>query len=110
MSDEIRYGIRFIDISEEDAKILSAKLHNSDITLKPRRKDKKLVFTAKIELKNTDTICEIIPQVKASKIDVFVSLLPESDSDIYDIPDYVVQVIRLNGVALTISFTYIDDE
>ena len=110
MSEEIEYSIRFIDISENDAELLSSKLKHSVTSLRARRKDNKLVFTADITLENVNSICKLVPQIKAFKKDVFISLLPECDSDIYDVPDYVVKVICLDEIALTVSFTYIEDE
>lgn len=111
MSQEIEYSIRFIDISEQDGEFLQGELGSSDTntSLRVRKNDFKRVFTADIDIKNTDDICKVIPLVKASKVDVFISLFPDSDSDIYDVPDYVVQIISLEGVALTVSFTYIED-
>lgn len=88
MSDEIEYSIRFIDISKNDAELLSSRLKHSVTSLRACRKDKNLVFTADITRENVNSICNLIPQINAFKIDVFkidvfISLLPESDSDIY---------------------------
>jgi hypothetical protein len=110
MSEEIDYSIRFIDISESDGELLSSKLKHSVTSFRARKKDQKLVFTADITTQNVNSICNLVPQIKAFKKDVFISLLPDSDSDIYDVPDYVVKVISLGEIALTVSFTYIEDE
>lgn len=110
MSDEIEYSIRFIDISKNDAELLSSRLKHSVTSLRACRKDKNLVFTADITRENVNSICNLIPKINAFKIDVFISLLPESDSDIYDVPDYVVNIISLGKTALTVSFTYIEND
>ena len=107
--EEIEYGVRFIDISNKDAELLNSMLGSFNSSLRKRKKDSKLVFTADIVLENVSLICDLIPQISASKIDVFISLLPESDSDIYDVPNFVVQVLCSKNVALTVSFTYIED-
>lgn len=109
MCNEIEYSLRFIGFTKEDSNHLIDVFKDYNATIRERRNDKKLIFTCELVPSNFELIVNTARDVKATKKDVFVSALPESDSGLFDIPDYVLQVIKIEGVELTLSFTFIDD-
>lgn len=108
MKSECTYSIRFIDINNETAELLTKEFTGSEITLRKSRSDaQKLIFTVSIDPRTAKIVRDVIELVAAKKIDIFMSVLPEIDSEILEVPKYVSSLLGLEPIELTLSYTFV---
>jgi len=104
---EIDYSIRFIGISEQAVKCIVTFLGAENITINPYYKDK-TTFSVIHDLHkdvSSELMKELSSKIDEGEKDIFVSIFIMSDSEIFEIPDYVQRVINSTGLKTTISFT-----
>lgn len=108
VKSECDYSIRFIEISSETVELLKKYFSGMEFTLRKSRRDsEKLVFTAPINHQTSRVVREIINLIEAKKIDIFISVLQELDSEILEIPQYVSSLLGLEPIELTLSYTFV---
>lgn len=107
---KLDFSLRFISISMQDVQSILDELPSEIVSVRPYCKDKsKLVVVLDLNENLDYEALSTSIKKKASDLDydIFVSVTSEADSEIIDIPDYVVNLVRKTNSRLTFSFTVV---
>lgn len=109
----MNYSFRFTRLEEAKAGILAEVLSAYEPVVRQRfDKQGYCLSLALTGVVAPETLTEAMRQhdVEAGQVDVLASLLAERDSDIIDVPEAVLRVLRATGSKLTFSFTWVGEE
>jgi hypothetical protein len=104
------YTFRFLRVDELTASALAGTLVAHQPLVRPRFE--KQFHVVSLHLGDTvdgGALLQAMQQhgVESQDVDVFASLLAETDTDIIEVPDHVTRTLRITGAKLTFSFTYV---
>lgn len=104
------FSLRFISVSIPEVQPILDGLPSDIARVRPYHKDKSkmvIVLDLKESLDYEALSASINQNADGLDYDIFVSVRSESDSEIIDIPDHVVGLVRETKSRLTFSFTIV---
>ena len=110
---EIKFYLRAGPFRKELAELLASFFGEYDADLHHRKDGKGSVISLNlypdIDLDGLSKIF-IDNQICRDKLDIFISIVTEYDSEIFDIPQYIGDAIKKIDPRITFSFTYINEK
>jgi len=105
---DVSYSLRVFGVSPVLIDQVEKSVSKQKITVRKYFKDKtKLVLVVELEDgDDLETLAKIV-SLATVKYDLFISMNSESDSEILEVPKYILKFLRATDAELTCSFTVI---